>query len=88
VSAASDDNQPTSAVGGVDETVVVDSPRTVAAEQHSEAPTTIVRDVRPTRAAELAWSTPDVPAETMSAARIAAITATIWRYTGARLQPD
>jgi hypothetical protein len=51
-----DDDQPT-AVGDVDETpVVADSPRTVAAERYSEAPTTIVPNVGPTRAAELAWS--------------------------------
>jgi hypothetical protein len=54
VTAASDDDQPTAAVGDVDATAVVaDSPRTVAAELHSEAPTTMVPDVRPTQSAEL-----------------------------------
>jgi hypothetical protein len=47
----------TAAAGDIDATAVVaDSPRTVAAERYSEAPTTIVPDVGPTRAAELAWS--------------------------------
>ena len=53
----SDDNEPTAAAGHADETAVVpDSPRTVAAEQYSEAPTTIVPDLGPSRASELAWS--------------------------------
>lgn len=53
----SDDNEPTAAAGHADETAVVaDSPRTVAAERYSEAPTTIVPDVGPSRASELAWS--------------------------------
>lgn len=57
MTATSDDNQPTAAVGDVDDTAVVaEGPRTVAAEQFSEPPTTIVPDVEPTRAAELAWS--------------------------------
>ena len=57
VTSASDDDQPTAAVGDGDATgVVAESPRTVAAEQHSEPPTTIVPDVGPTQAAELAWS--------------------------------
>ncbi len=53
-----DDDQPATAAGDSDTTAVVaDSPRTVAAELHSEElPTTIVSDVGPTRAAELAWS--------------------------------
>jgi hypothetical protein len=52
-----DDDQPATAAGDSDTTAVVaDSPRTVAAEQHSELPTTVVPDVGPTRPAELAWS--------------------------------
>ena len=51
------DDQPATAAGDSDGTAVVaDSPRTVAAELHSEAPTTVVPDVGPTYAAELAWS--------------------------------
>jgi hypothetical protein len=51
------DDQPAAAVADNDATADVPySPRTVAAELHSEAPTTIVPDVEPTRAAELAWS--------------------------------
>jgi hypothetical protein len=57
VAATSDDDQPTAAVDGGDKAGhVADSPQTVAAEQHSEAPTTIVPDVGPTVAPELAWS--------------------------------
>jgi hypothetical protein len=57
VTTNSDDNEPTAAAGHADETAVVaDSPRTVAAERYSEAPTTIVPDVGPSRASELAWS--------------------------------
>lgn len=54
----SDDNdQPTGLAHDVDSTeVVADSPRTVAAGQYSEPPTTIVPDVRLARGAELAWS--------------------------------
>ncbi|MFZ0226056.1 hypothetical protein [Mycobacterium sp.] len=51
------DDQPATAAADNDATTdVPDSPRTVAAERYSEAPTTIVPDVEPTRAAELAWS--------------------------------
>ena len=54
---SSDDDQPTVAANDSDATAVVpDSPRTGAAELHSEAPTTVVPDVGPTRAAALAWS--------------------------------
>jgi hypothetical protein len=57
VTTNSDDNEPTAAAGHADETAVVaDSPRTVAAEQYSDAPTTIVPDLGPSRASELAWS--------------------------------
>jgi hypothetical protein len=57
VTANSDDDQPTAVASDIDATAVVpDSPRTGAAELHSEAPTTFVPDVGPTRAAELAWS--------------------------------
>jgi len=57
VTTNSDDNEPTAAAGHADETAVVaDSPRTVAAEQYSEAPTTLVPDLGPSRASELAWS--------------------------------
>jgi hypothetical protein len=57
VTTNSDDNEPTAAAGHADETAVVaESPRTVAAEQYSDAPTTIVPDLGPSRASELAWS--------------------------------
>jgi hypothetical protein len=53
----SDDNEPTAGVGDVNDTAVVaDSPRTVAAETHSEPPTTVVPDVGPTQVPDLAWS--------------------------------
>lgn len=54
---ASDDEQPTAYASDSDETAAEsDSPPTVAAEPHSDAPTTIVADARPTHDAELAWS--------------------------------
>ena len=57
MAATSDDDQPTADVDGGDKTGrVADSPQTVAAEQHSEAPTPIVPDVGPTVVPELAWS--------------------------------
>jgi hypothetical protein len=57
VAATSDDDQPTAAVDDGNETGrVADSPQTAAAEEHSEAPTTIVPDVGPTVTPDLAWS--------------------------------
>jgi hypothetical protein len=57
VTATGDDDPPNPAASGDDATAAVaDSPRTVAGEQYSEPPTTIVPDVGPSRASELAWS--------------------------------
>jgi len=51
------DDQPATAAADNDATADVrDSARTAAAELQSQAPTTIVPDVEPTRAAQLAWS--------------------------------
>jgi hypothetical protein len=53
----SNDDQPTAVANDIDATAVAaDSPRTAAAEQRSEAPTTIVPDAGPPRGAELAGS--------------------------------
>lgn len=53
----SDDDPPTAVANGDDATTIVaKSPLTVAAEQYSEASTTIVPDVGPAQAPELAWS--------------------------------
>jgi hypothetical protein len=57
VTTTNDDDQPTAVAKDGDVTAgVADSPRTVAAEQYAEPPTTIVRDVGAAPSAELAWS--------------------------------
>jgi hypothetical protein len=62
-----DGDQPTTAVGDVDQTAVAGaSPRTVAAEQYSEPPTTVVPDAGLTQAPELAWSSSDADDETIA----------------------
>lgn len=57
MTASGDDDQPTAVANDGDVAAVMpDSARTAAAEQRSDAPTTIVPDVGSTQAAELAWS--------------------------------
>jgi hypothetical protein len=65
VTTSSDDDQPTGVANEADDTAGPESMRTAAAERHSDVPTTIVPDVSPTQAAELAWSS-EADAEELS----------------------